>query len=169
MGYQRKENLRKLARLAGAALRKAPRHPLIVLRAIRIAGWIVILSLLIKITSLPRALKLVSAKVRQAPPQSSAQIQRLAQAVDTLLGLDFFVFRPSCWKRAIILHRYLALEGFASRVNFGMRKVADGGVAGHAWLESDGEPILEAVPPDYTITFSFPNDLPEKIDFALQQ
>jgi hypothetical protein len=39
---------------------------------------------------------------------------------------------------------------------FGVRNEGDGKVAGHAWLEENGRPILETVQPEYTITYSFP-------------
>jgi len=29
-------------------------------------------------------------------------------------------------------------------------------VAGHAWLEREGRPILENTPPEYVVTYSFP-------------
>ena len=104
---------------------------------------------------MPRALQMISAPVRTPPNKADAK--ELASAVDALLATDIFVFRPSCWKRSAILHRYLALQGIESRINFGMRKDDDGGISGHAWLERFGQPILEASPPDYTITYRFPS------------
>lgn len=103
---------------------------------------------------MPRALQIISAPVRSRSGDVDAQ--ELATAVDSLLAANVFLFRPSCWKRAAILHRYLALEGIDSRINFGMRKDDHGGMSGHAWLERAGQAILETTPPDYTITYSFP-------------
>ncbi len=103
---------------------------------------------------MPRALQIISAPVRAR--SGAVDEKQLASALDTLLAADVFLFRPSCWKRAAILHRYLALEGFESRINFGMRTDEGGGMSGHAWLERSGQAILETTPPDYTITYSFP-------------
>ena len=76
--------------------------------------------------------------------------------IDSLLGINLFVFRPSCWKRAIVLHRYLALNGIQSQIKFGVRKESNGKVDGHAWLEHDGQPLLEDNADNYIVTFSLP-------------
>jgi hypothetical protein len=90
----------------------------------------------------------------------------LAGAIDPLLATELLCFRRSCWKRAAILHRYLALNGIATHIVFGMRKEADGALSGHAWLECDGKPVLERVAPDYTITYTFPSRDRFDIDLA---
>ncbi len=118
------------------------------------ANWLVVFTVLIKVLPLPRALEIISVPVRKTP--SKADERDLAMAIDTLLQADVLIFRPSCWKRAVILHRYLALAGIESRINFGMRKDSDGGMSGHAWLERSGQPILEPSPPQYSVTYSFP-------------
>lgn len=121
----------------------------------RMANWLVFFTLLMKFLPMHRALQIISAPVRTR--SGDVGEKELASALDTLLAADLFIFRPSCWKRAAILHRYLALEGIESRINFGMRKDDDGGMSGHAWLERSGQAILESTPPDYTITYSFPS------------
>jgi len=91
--------------------------------------------------------------------------RRLVRAIDLLLSLNLFVFKPICWKRAAILHRYLALNGLASQIVFGVRPLSDGKIDGHAWLESDGVPILEATQPDYKVTYTFPTS--NNLDFEI--
>ena len=78
--------------------------------------------------------------------------------MDQLLSIDISLFRPICWKRAAVLHRYLSRHGIRTRIIFGVRNDAEGKVAGHAWLEADGEPILESTPPDYVVTYRFPSN-----------
>jgi hypothetical protein len=56
----------------------------------------------------------------------------------------------------MVLHRYLALHGIESRVTFGVRRDPDGSLAGHAWLERDGEPFLEHEAGAYVVTFTLP-------------
>jgi len=68
------------------------------------------------------------------------------------------VFKPICWKRGAVLHRYLSRNGITTRFIFGVRNDAGGKVAGHAWLESEGEPILESAPPEYVVTYRFPSN-----------
>ena len=50
----------------------------------------------------------------------------------------------------------LALKGVRTRVVFGVRSEGAGKLDGHAWLEAEGEPLLEPVAPDYKVTYSFP-------------
>lgn len=79
----------------------------------------------------------------------------LARAIDLVLSMNTLMFKPSCWKRAVVLHRYLQSNGIATRIMFGVRNETAGEVAGHAWLEADGQPILEHVPPEYVVTYTF--------------
>jgi hypothetical protein len=124
---------------------------------LRMAAWVALLSLLIKFLPLPRVLSLI-AETRRDGRQRTPRMtqQRLAQLVDALLGMDVLCFTPTCWKRAPVLHRYLALYGIETRIVFGVRKEKESLLAGHAWLEADGRPLLEATPPRYTPTYSFP-------------
>jgi len=152
------EQLNKPSTKAGVARRtltlvlRNPRRALLILR---MANWLVLFTILMRFLSMPRALQFVSAPLRHGV--SKVDEKELASALDSLLTADVFVFRPSCWKRAAILHRYLALQGIESRINFGMRKDDDGEMRGHAWLERSGRAILETTPPDYTVTYSFPS------------
>jgi hypothetical protein len=151
------EELNKQSTKAGVArrtldlVRHNPRRALLIFR---MANWLVLFTILMRFLSMPRALQFVSAPLRHGGRKTDEK--ELASAVDSLLSADVFVFRPSCWKRAAILHRYLALEGIESRINFGMRKDDDGEMRGHAWLERSGRAILETTPPDYKVTYSFP-------------
>jgi hypothetical protein len=124
---------------------------------LRMAAWVALLSFLIKLMPLPRVLSLIAGTTRDRKPRKTRMTQqRLAQLVDALLGIDVLCFTPTCWKRAPVLHRYLALYGIKTRIVFGVRKGKETLLAGHAWLEADGRPLLEASPPQYTTTYSFP-------------
>jgi hypothetical protein len=124
---------------------------------LRMAAWVALLSLLIKLLPLPRVLSLVADVSSDGKPRSPhVTQQRLAQLVDALLATNVLCFTPTCWKRAPVLHRYLALYGIKTRIVFGVRKEKESLLAGHAWLEADGRPLLEATPPRYTPTYSFP-------------
>jgi len=136
----------------------------------RMALWVSLLSVLVKHLPLSRALQLIAAKPRTAPADSAEvpadTMNRLARAMDLLLQTDVFVFKPICWKRAAVLHRYLTLSGINSRIVFGVRRGAQGEVDGHAWLESNGEPILETTAPNYKVTYAFPSEEPFEADLA---
>jgi hypothetical protein len=83
--------------------------------------------------------------------------ERVAQLLDALLGLNFLCFTPTCWKRAAVLHRQLALRGRETRVVFGVRREGGDPLAGHAWLEANGEPLFEKLLPEYAVTYCFPS------------
>ncbi|HEY5838611.1 MAG TPA: lasso peptide biosynthesis B2 protein [Pyrinomonadaceae bacterium] len=156
-----------------------PRIPPMILRALqlttrdparacllaRMAVWVVVLSVVARLLPLSRALQIVSTEVRR----KSTEVDpiQLSTAIDALLEANVFVFKPSCWKRATVLHRYLALAGLATTIRFGVRKDGDHELKGHAWLELDGKPILESSPPVYTVTYSFPSNEPFEIDLAV--
>lgn len=146
----------KHPRLIAATLRLCWRAPREAWLLARMAAWVVALSGLLKVTSLPGALKLVAPRTLRTTRR--ADPQRLAALLDRLLRLNWFGLTPVCWKRAIILHRYLALNGLKTRVVFGVRRDDGNLLTGHAWLEADGVPVLESGLPDYVVTWTFPPD-----------
>lgn len=124
----------------------------------RMAFWVLALSLLVKWLPLPRVMGLMRPRRRPRQPRAAqAEVQAgLAEMLDMLLRTNFWVFTPTCWKRAPVLYRYLALNGIETRVVFGMRREDEGALAGHAWLEAGGQPVLETSDPAYTATYVFP-------------
>src|SRR5215212_5105462 len=150
--------LKAYAALPSRAARLVLCAPGSALLAARMGAWVVALSLLLKLLPLPRAMALVAPRrsARGEPPDAALVQQRLARLLDSLLAADFWVFTPTCWKRAPVLHRYLALRGISTRVVFGVRRDGDDALSGHAWLEREGRPLLEAKAPDYRVTYSFP-------------
>ncbi len=134
---------------------------------LRMALWVFLLSILVKLQPLPRALRTIAARRPGASQTPGIETEKaLARAIDLLLGTDLLIFKPICWKRAAILHRYLALNGITTRIVFGVRQGTDGGVDGHAWLEADGKPLLEVTAPDYVVTYIFPSNDPFNLELA---
>jgi hypothetical protein len=130
------------------------------------AGWVAILSSVVRLFSLPRALRIVSTSpARQSQIGNEAQ-QELVSAIDALLGLNVLFLSPVCWKRAAILHRYLGLNGMTTTINFGVRRGSARPLTGHAWLEAEGRPIFETETPDYAITYVFPSQGPFTLELA---
>lgn len=123
----------------------------------RMAFWVVLISVLARLTSLPRAQRIASFGLRSTSAAGvSVTPAELGRAIDSVLGIDLFVFRRSCWKRAMVLQRFLSLNGIESRLNFGVQKAIDGTVNGHAWLEHQGRALLESDAGAYVVTFSLP-------------
>jgi hypothetical protein len=129
----------------------------------RIAIWTLTLSCVLRFRSLPTALRTLSVPLDRKRSETATDGQELATAVDAVLGIDRFVFRPVCWKRAILLRKFLAEQGHPSALVFGVRNES-GKLTGHAWLESNGSPIYEAETPDYTVTYRFPSEEPCRVD-----
>jgi hypothetical protein len=150
--------LNRAARLAARGARFALREPGSALTVLRMAAWVALVSLLLRRLALPRVLSLAEPRRRDPAPRAAADAQaRLARLLDALLATDFLCFTPTCWKRAPVLRRFLALEGIETRVVFGVRRDDGEELCGHAWLEAGGEPLLETTPPDYKVTYSFPS------------
>ena len=155
----------KTGRLVLRTMRKFVSQPGEALLLCRMAWWVTVLSVVARCYSLPRALAIVAGRetvagreIRVSVAQDPLVQERLARAIDLLLSADVFQFKPICWKRAAVLHRYLSRHGISTRIIFGVRNESDGKVAGHAWLESGGEPILESAPPEYLVTYRFPSN-----------
>ena len=148
--------MRKVGRLISGLSRKFVSRPGEALLLCRMAWWVAVLSVTARCYSLPRALQIVAGTENR---KASGQHQdELARAIDLLLSADVFIFKPICWKRAAVLHRYLSRSGITTRIIFGVRNETGGKVTGHAWLEANGQPILESAPPDYVVTYSFPSN-----------
>jgi hypothetical protein len=134
-------------------------HPGEALLLCRMAWWVVVLSIAARRYSLPRALEIVAGRQSDTPAlKDPAAQEKFARAIDLVLSTDVWVFKPICWKRAAVLHRYLARNGTPTRIIFGVRNDRSGTVTGHAWLEAEGQPILETTPPEYVATYRFPSN-----------
>ena len=144
----------KIGRLLSGCARKTVSSPREAWLLVRMAWWVAVLSAAARVYSLPRALEIVAGNGKGT--RVAATEDELARAIDLLLATDFLIFKPICWKRAAVLHRYLSRSGIPTRIIFGVRNENDGKFAGHAWLEREGLPILETTPPEYVVTYSFP-------------
>ena len=157
----------RILTIAPRALRLIFVHPRRALLIFRMAVWVTLLSWLVKVYSLPRALQIVSAPLRSAPANSHSDQSELATAIDALLEINFLVFKPLCWKRAAVLRRYLGKKGINTKIVFGVRRSDLGAIDGHAWLEANGEPILEAEFPNYVVTYVYPSTQPFDLELAM--
>ena len=151
--------VKKTSELIYRAGRKFLRDPGEALLMCRMAWWIVVLSIAAQRYPLPRALEIVAGKQPDRPVSiDPADQARLARTIDLLLATDVWMFKPICWKRAAVLHRYLLRNGIDTRIIFGVRNETGGKVTGHAWLEAGGQAILESAPPEYVVTYRFPSN-----------
>src|SRR5215510_2361991 len=141
----------KTTRLLSGAARKCVTRPDEAWLLMQMAWWVAVVSVTARCYSLPRALQIVAGNQNGKHPPPTTSQEELARAIDLLLSANILMFKPICWKRAAILHRYLLRTGTPTRIMFGVRSEGDGKVAGHAWLEENGRPIFETVPPEYIV------------------
>ena len=158
----------KMFRLSITAWRKCITQPKDALLLLRMAWWVSVLSAAAKLCPLPRALEIVSGRKEMNTHDHDPELPlRLARSIDGLLSADLFYFKPSCWKRAAVLRRYLSKNGIATTIQFGVRNEEIGKVDGHAWLELNGKPFLETAPPEYVVTYTYPSDKPYRAEAAI--
>lgn len=136
------------------AFRQSLREPRLLFLSARMTAWVVFVSIVARFVSLTTIYRITETRRRWRasrflPPEELARcVERVFHA-----GL---VKDGSCWKRAAVLRRYLQLNGIETDVVFGVRPNDGTALAGHAWLERDGEPFLEREAPQYVVTFRYP-------------
>ena len=158
-----KAKTEKSKRLALALARKTVRHPKELFLMLRMASWIGVVSVVARLWSLPKALEFVSGKDVIEHRDRTDLEKRLANTLDQLLSADVAFLRPKCWKRAAVLRRYLSKNGIPTTIVFGVRTDTQGKLDGHAWLEFEGEPILESSRPEYVVTYRYPEISPAEL------
>jgi hypothetical protein len=138
-------------------IRSVYREPDVMFLALRMACWVVLISALARLCSIPRTLRLVT-PVSKGVFRCEARLtpSRLAAVLDRILRTNVAAFTPTCWKRAAILYRYLCLAGHEPHILFGLMKAAVPPHTGHAWVELKGDPVCEAARPDCFIIYRFP-------------
>jgi transglutaminase superfamily protein len=150
-----RERLRRLGRSVAAAVRLSIRDPRSLFLSVRMIAWILLISVVAPLVSLPTMLRLAETRRRWAPwalLPAEEIARRIDRAFHAALVKDGF-----CWKRAAVLRRYLLLNGIETDVVFGVRRQSGDRLDGHAWLERDGLPFLEReAPRQYVVTFRHP-------------
>lgn len=137
------------------ALRLGVQNPRSLLLSARMSAWIVLISIVARLVPLPTIFRLAETR-RRWTPDALLPAEEIARRIDRVFHAGL-VTDGSCWKRAVVLRRYLQLNGIDTDVVFGVRRQNGGQLAGHAWLEREGVPFLESEPPQYTVTFRYPS------------
>jgi hypothetical protein len=122
------------------------------------AWWIVVLSIAAQRSPLPRALEIVAGK------QPIDQFRSIRRSSASRANDRSFAGNGRVDVQADLLEarRGAASLSLARRPDANhlsaVRNDPTGTVTGHAWLESEGQPILESTPPEYVATYSFPSN-----------
>ena len=123
-----------------------------------IVGMLVLLPVLQRALTLPALVYLFGA--RTLPPVlPPLEPERLLYLIRGLLQQHIGVFRPNCVKQSLVLFHFLRQWGAPVALYFGVAKHSDT-LAGHCWVELDGQPLGEADEPRrvFTIVYTFPED-----------
>lgn len=113
-------------------------------------------SALARLLPLPKAFAILSPGLSSRVGDERST-DAIVNALDTLLTARVPFIRPQCWRRAVVLHRFLRGAGVDTVIVFGVR--TDGGrtVEAHAWVERCGRPFAEAADTSsYQRVFEFP-------------
>ena len=141
-------------RIAGAVFRDPGRVWLMS----RMAVAYLAVSVLARLLPLPRAFALLSPR-RGSRARDQRKVDSIVNALDTLLTARIPLIHPQCWRRAVVLQRFLRHAGIDTVIVFGVRTDGTRTVEAHAWVERAGQPFAEAADTvAYQRVFEFPAD-----------
>ncbi len=123
---------------------------------LRIAGLRMALPFLQRVHSLPDLMRFLDTNPVPAPdPRTDPQ--RLIHLTQGLLRQNVGIFRDNCLTQSLLLFRFLRRNGYPAMIHFGISKQGNK-LAGHSWLELEGEPLAEKEDPTqaFKAIYSFP-------------
>jgi Uncharacterised nucleotidyltransferase/Transglutaminase-like superfamily len=134
----------------------------------RIFLLITVLPLMVKFLPLPRLMKFLSRNTSGAGIGNTEDYRnRIIRFTDYLLARNFWIYRKTCLRRALVLYHFLCPTLTDFGICFGVRERRDASgdkprnLDGHAWLVHKGEVFLEEKPDvakKYIVTYRFPEN-----------
>jgi len=121
----------------------------------RLAAWLVLEPILLRLLPLPR---LLAWHTPARPPVPSHQRDRIVLYAQILLSDRANLFERTCLKRSLVLYRFLHDEHQSPRFCLGVRS-HNGRLQGHSWVTFRGSPLYPGEDQGYSVTFVYP---PEK-------
>jgi hypothetical protein len=109
-------------------------------------GWIQVFAIRVAIRMLPYRLirKMVEKRTPRRFAVDAARPDRTRIAWAVLTASRYVPGGSNCLVRATAAESILRGYGYEASLKIGVRRSSEGKLAAHAWLESDGEPILGA-------------------------
>jgi len=145
------------ARGGSAGRRRPARTPADIVLAARMAAVAAWVPVLMRVTSLPRAMTVLDPGL--GPRAAGATVlERHLRVAEGLFRDARRRLGSNCMRRSLVLFRFLRRAGFGAEIVFGIKRGGDKGLDGHAWIELDGEPILEDGDPraEFSVVFRYP-------------
>lgn len=106
----------------------------------RMFAWSLALPMLKRTVPLPRLAHLLA--VRESVPRDPIAEQQAIVWARRIDRLRPHRFRNNCLDRSMLAYRFLGMAGSEPRLVVGFESGANG-IAGHAWVVVDGEPLYE--------------------------
>jgi len=130
-----------------------------VLLALRVAFWLVVVTLLARHAGLIRTLALLrrGRPSRLTEEEILSRARRIKRYANGLMRRRPLGSVPVCWRRALVMYRMLPSgPGGTVRILFGVQREGTGELEGHAWVELNGSAIDGTLPGRYHVTLAYP-------------
>jgi transglutaminase superfamily protein len=126
--------------------------------ALRMAGWLCVLPLLLRVRTLPVLLGSIDAQ-RKLEGGRRPDLDRVVAVAVRVAHLRVFrspLFPRICMRQSMILYRTLTRLGFPAVIHFGVHKKA-AKFWGHSWVTVNGLPLAEPYPAGvFAEVYSYP-------------
>jgi hypothetical protein len=141
------------------AERRAGRNFMECVFAARVALWLCVLPVRIRMCSLPVLLRKI-AKSKARKSGSKPSLRRSIDVAVRVCNLRVFslpCFPRACLKQSLVLYRELTRLRCPAVIHFGVQMQGQA-LTGHSWVTVDGNPVAEPGPVTaYSKTYSFPD------------
>lgn len=119
---------------------------------IRIGVWIALVTLLLRMVSLPGLMRIIMPRKISKKKWPRSKIVNFASF---WLGRERAFYQRSCLKRSLILLHYLNKQSDPAQFIIGVRK-EQGELRGHSWIMIRGKPLFDDEDMNYKIIYRFP-------------
>jgi len=121
---------------------------------IRVGVWIALVTLLLRLVSMPRMMRMLAPRKISAKKWPRSKIVNFASF---WLGRERAFYQRSCLKRSLVLFRYLNMQSDPAQFIIGVRK-EKGELRGHSWIMIEGKPLFDDEDMNYKVIFRCPED-----------
>jgi Transglutaminase-like superfamily len=113
--------------------------------ALRLAAWLCLLPIIMRLHPLPEILQRFTSVRRQPNERSPLEMDRAVQIVVRICRLGLFhlpLFPRACLRQSLALYFVLTRMGYPVEIHFGIRKDGED-LGGHSWVTLDGKPVAD--------------------------
>lgn len=134
----------------------------------RIACLITILPMVLRFFSLPKVMQVLTpgSRLETSKPHLTIITSKIIKYTDYILNRNFWIYKNTCLKRALVLYHFLRRTGLGVQICFGVHVIEEfpqnndvKKLQGHAWLLYEGSYFSERnteLTQKCKITYRFP-------------